>query len=316
MIDHDRLFKELLTTFIVEFLKLFLPKVAASLDPDSLESINQEVFTDVTAGEKHAVDILMKGRVNGEDTHFLIQIENQSSKQTNFSKRMYVYFSRLYEKYDLPVVAVAVFSYDKPLKREPSRHTLKFLGKKILDYHYEVVQLNRLDWQKFLGTPNPIASALMSKMKIEPEDRPIVKAQCVAMMFGLQLDEARSKLIEGFVETYIPLDENQDQVFRTELDKLLPPAAKEKAMEVLTTWEKYGLERGMRKGLQEGRQEGRQEGEVSLLLRQLGYKVGELTPEIKARIQSLPESGLDVLSKALFNFSTVDDLNNWIAQQQ
>ncbi|WP_394795785.1 hypothetical protein [Armatimonas sp.] len=34
-IDHDRLFKELLTTFFVEFVQGFLPDVAAYLDPDS-----------------------------------------------------------------------------------------------------------------------------------------------------------------------------------------------------------------------------------------------------------------------------------------
>ena len=34
-IDHDRLFKELLTTFFVEFLELSFPKLAASLERDS-----------------------------------------------------------------------------------------------------------------------------------------------------------------------------------------------------------------------------------------------------------------------------------------
>ena len=51
MIDHDRLFKELLTTFFVEFLELFFPEVAAYLEPDSLEFLDKEVFTDVTSGE-------------------------------------------------------------------------------------------------------------------------------------------------------------------------------------------------------------------------------------------------------------------------
>jgi hypothetical protein len=36
MIDHDRLFKELLSTFFVEFLELFLPEVASAIEPDSV----------------------------------------------------------------------------------------------------------------------------------------------------------------------------------------------------------------------------------------------------------------------------------------
>ena len=36
MTDHDRLFKELLTTFFVEFVSLFFPEMGAYLDPDGL----------------------------------------------------------------------------------------------------------------------------------------------------------------------------------------------------------------------------------------------------------------------------------------
>ncbi|MFB8788919.1 MAG: hypothetical protein U7123_08735 [Potamolinea sp.] len=57
MIDHDRLFKELLSTFFWEFVELFLPKVAAYLERDSIFFLNQEVFTDVTSGERREVDL-------------------------------------------------------------------------------------------------------------------------------------------------------------------------------------------------------------------------------------------------------------------
>jgi len=47
MINHDRLFKELLSTFFPEFVALFLPDVATYLDLNSLTFLNQEIFTDV-----------------------------------------------------------------------------------------------------------------------------------------------------------------------------------------------------------------------------------------------------------------------------
>ena len=49
-IDHDRIFKELLTTFFVEFVEAFLPDVAAYLEPESLVFLDKEVFTDITEG--------------------------------------------------------------------------------------------------------------------------------------------------------------------------------------------------------------------------------------------------------------------------
>ena len=43
-IDHDRLFKELLTTFFIEFVELFLPEVAAYIERDSLVFLDKEVL--------------------------------------------------------------------------------------------------------------------------------------------------------------------------------------------------------------------------------------------------------------------------------
>jgi len=37
MTDHDELFKQLLSTFFIEFLELFLPQVADSIDRDSVK---------------------------------------------------------------------------------------------------------------------------------------------------------------------------------------------------------------------------------------------------------------------------------------
>jgi hypothetical protein len=51
--EHDRLFKELLTTFFVEFVYLFLPDMAEYLRRDSLEFLDKEVFTDIASGDRH-----------------------------------------------------------------------------------------------------------------------------------------------------------------------------------------------------------------------------------------------------------------------
>ena len=41
--DHDRLFKELLTTFFWEFVEAFLPEVAGYLEPASVVFLDKEV---------------------------------------------------------------------------------------------------------------------------------------------------------------------------------------------------------------------------------------------------------------------------------
>ena len=76
--DHDRLFKELLTTFFAEFLQLFFPELAAYLDPDSVEFVDKELFTDVTQGDRHEADLVVRARFRGQGLCFLIHVENHN----------------------------------------------------------------------------------------------------------------------------------------------------------------------------------------------------------------------------------------------
>lgn len=55
-LNHDHLFKELLSTFFLEFIELFFPQVTHYLEPDTVQFLDKEVFTDVTSGEEHAED--------------------------------------------------------------------------------------------------------------------------------------------------------------------------------------------------------------------------------------------------------------------
>ncbi len=63
---------------------------------------------------------------------------------------------------------------------------------------------------------------------------------------------------------------------------------------------------------QQGRQEGRQEEGASLVLRQLTRQVGQLTPERRSQIQQLPVTRLEELGEALLDFSSIQDLTDWL----
>jgi hypothetical protein len=177
---HDRLFKQLLTTFFVEFIELFLPELNAYLARETIQFIDKEVFTDLTAGERHEVDLLVKAKFNQSDAFFLVHVETQASAQDAFAKRMFHYFARLHDKYDLPVYPVALLSYDAPQRPEPDTYEVGFPDKSILHFSYRVIQLNRLNWRDFIRRTNPVAAALMAKMRIAPEDPTEGKARIPA----------------------------------------------------------------------------------------------------------------------------------------
>lgn len=242
MIDHDRLFKELLSTFFVEFLDLLLPQVASQIDRNSIHFLPQEVFTDVTSGEKKEIDLLVQCRFQQQDTCFLIHVENQSYTESTFAKRMFKYFARLHEKYDLPIYPVVIFSFDEPKRAEPQHYRVTFGDLKVLEFQFVAIQLNRLSWRDFLTQPNPVAAALMSKMNISKQERPQVKAECLRLLATLKLDPARMQLISGFVDTYLRLDDTEKQVFQAAITTM-GLDEQEEIMEIVTSWQQEGAQK-------------------------------------------------------------------------
>ena len=77
-IDHDRLFKELLATFFVEFLDLFCPDLSIVLARDSLAFLDKETFTDVTSGERHEADLVVQAQLREQASVLLIHVEHQA----------------------------------------------------------------------------------------------------------------------------------------------------------------------------------------------------------------------------------------------
>jgi predicted transposase/invertase (TIGR01784 family) len=70
----------------------------------------------------------------------------------------------------------------------------------------------------------------------------------------------------------------------------------------------------LQEGRQEGRQEGEQAGQAKLILHLLAFRVGEVPPDLEAKVQALSLSQLEALSVALFDFSEPADLVHWLKQ--
>lgn len=290
--DHDQLFKQLLTVFFAEFIELFLPELDAYLARETIQFIDKEIFTDLTAGQRHEVDLLVKAKFNQSDAFFLVHIESQATAQDEFAKRMFRYFARLHEKYDLPVYPIALLSYDSPLRPEPDAYEVKFPDKLVLHFAYRVIQLNRLDWRDFIRRPNPVAAALMAKMRIPPEDRPKVKLEFLRILATLRLDPARVTLLKTFMLSYLKLTPDEESRYNAEYQRL-DPAEKRAIVEVIDPWEVAGMRKG--------------------LLRQLVHRFGELSPSLTNGIEALPPPSLEALSLALFDFRNIQDVMDWLA---
>lgn len=292
--DHDSLFKQLLTTFFGEFVELFLPELSAYLARETIEFVDKEIFTDLAAGQRHEVDLLVKAKFNQSEAFFLVHVESQATAQDAFAKRMFRYFARLHEKFDLPVYPIALLSYDSPQRPEPDTYEVSFPDRLVLHFAYRVIQLNRLDWRDFIRRPNPVAAALMAKMRIAPEDRPRVRLEFLRMVATLRLDPARVTLLKTFMLSYLKLTPDEESRYNAEYQRL-DPAEKRAIVEVIDPWVQQGMARGA--------------------LRVLAHKFGQMPLSVSAQIEALPPRTLDNLMDALLDFKTIQDVENWLSQE-
>jgi hypothetical protein len=129
----------------------------------------------------------------------------------------------------------------------------------VLEFNYRVIQLNRLQWQDFISLQNPVASALMSKMRIRTQERPTVKLLSLQLLSQLGLNPAQVQLISGFIDTYLELNAQEEVVFQEQLASI-EPRQEEEVMEIVTSWMREGIERGL--------QQGKQQEALSLITRQ------------------------------------------------
>ncbi|MDQ0254437.1 putative transposase/invertase (TIGR01784 family) [Evansella vedderi] len=73
-----------------------------------------------------------------------------------------------------------------------------------------------------------------------------VKKAFFRMLLRLELDKARESLIAGFFDTYLKLNEKEEKLFLEEVRSMSSKEG-EKIMEIMTSYERKGIEKGVMK---------------------------------------------------------------------
>lgn len=288
-IDHDRLYKELLQTFFQEFVELFFPEAAEAIDFNHVKFLSEEIFTDLTGGQKGRVDLLVETKLKGEDALILIHLEPQSYYEREFAERMFIYASRLYEKYRRRIVPIAIFSHERK-KREPDTFSWEFSFLDVLKFRYFSLQLNHQDWRKYVQTNNPVAAALLSSMGYDKRDRIELYGSFLRIMLDLKFDPARMRLLTVFFESYMQLSASEENLAYSEFIKQYP-LEEGTLMEWQTSHEKVGFQ----KGLIEGEIEGKKKQLENVVFRMLQEG---LPLELITKVTGLPEPEIEKLQSS------------------
>jgi hypothetical protein len=115
--QFDSPWKEILEIYFEDFVQFFFPQIHAEIDwsrgYDFLDQELAQVVRDAELGKRLADKLVKVWKLNGEETWVLIHIEIQSQEEGLFSARMFVYYYRLKDKYDLPIASLAILGDER-----------------------------------------------------------------------------------------------------------------------------------------------------------------------------------------------------------
>ncbi|MDB9306602.1 Rpn family recombination-promoting nuclease/putative transposase [Nodularia spumigena CS-591/12] len=229
-------------------------------------------------------------QIEGRILHLEFQTKIESTPPLPL--RMLDYWVRLYRLYRLPITQVVVLL----LPPKDNTEIPNAFHVENTRHEYRVIKM----WEE---NPEPFLenAALLPLASLAASNQPQVLLEQIVQRVN-QLETTQRPEISAYTQILAGLK------FRKDLIRTL---FREGMMRESVIYQEI-LEEGEQKGEQRGRLEGEQR-ERTLVLRLLARKVGELSPNIHKQLQTLSLEQLENLGEALLDFSSVSDLENWLA---
>jgi predicted transposase YdaD len=225
----------------------------------------------------------------------ILHLEFQTNWQSDppMPLRLLDYWVRLHRLYRLPVTQVVVVLLP-PSEGTTIETVFEF---ELTRHEYQVVKLWELDPERFLQDAAllPFASLTRTQDSNQLLDRIV---QQVAQIPELTERQEMS----SYVQLMAGLKYDKEEIRRVFREGMMR--------------ESVIYQEILHEGEEKGRAEGRQLERRSLISLQLEQRVGSLSDGQRDRISTLNLDQLTALAIALLNFSTPDDLDDWLTQQQ
>ncbi len=307
--DFDSPWKEAVEIFFPAFMSFFFPAIDAEIDWSKgyqfLDKELEKVVRDAQSGRRYVDKLVQVFLKEGRETWLLIHIEIQNDRDRDFPERMYIYHYRLFDRYRVDIVSLAVLS-DADARYRPKVYrtgrwgcklTFQFPIAKVLDYGR--------DWAALEANPNSFAVVVMAHLKAKAvkqgEERKQWKLYLVKLLY--QRGYTRQQVLElfRFIDWLLVLPPGLDKTFWAELSKF----EEEQRMPYVTSVERIGIEKGLQQGLQQGALQAARDMLLHAIAVRFGEKPNDVVQvvnaiEVKETLQSLLEQVICCADLAAF----------------
>ncbi len=243
-------------------------------------------------------------RKQGKELWLLVHVEVQAARETKFPERMFLYNLRIFDIFRRPATSLAILC-DANASWRPEHYGFDYPDTS-LSFRFGMVKLldYRDRWSALEASDNPFAVVVMTHLKAQEtkkdkQSRKEWKLRLIRRLYEQGYNRADIVNLFRFIDWIMVLPKGLDRSFWTELKTY----EETRRVPYITSVERIGFERGLKEG-----------GRV-LLQRLLVGKFGTLPEPLSGAVEALSPEKIESLAIALLNFSSIDDLESWLAQK-
>ncbi len=225
--DHDALWKKILENLIEDFIAFFFPDLYPEIDfTRDIHFLDQELLKlfPESNSKKRYLDKLIKFYLkNGSEEWILIHIEIQGYRDDNFPKRMFIYWYRIFDKFDKKITALAILTDDNK-KYKPDRFKYEFFKTK-LTYIFRIFKVINQKEKKLLQSNNPFALAILAvlylrKAKKDNYSKYDYKLKLIRLLFEKGFTKETIYHLFIFIDKVLTLPEELKLKCNQEIDRI------------------------------------------------------------------------------------------------
>jgi hypothetical protein len=308
MSEYDSPWKEKISVYFREFLHFFYPWIEEDIEWERgiefLDTELQQIKRETETGRREADRLVKVWRRGGEEQWVLVHVEVQSQSQSEFSERMYIYHSRIFDRYRRSVVSLGILG-DEQKNWKPSRYerelwrcraVLEFPVVKLLDYNMEELAQSR-------SPLAPIVQAHLSA-QIAGKDVRVGYEKKLSLIKSLySRGYGREDIVQLFriIDWFIGLPSQEEEELWQEILSL----EEDGNMPYITSVERIGIRKGLEQGLEQGVVQGRQ----SDIIRILEFRLENIPPRLREIIGKIKNE--EALGNLLIQAVTIQSLSGF-----
>ncbi|MCL5796496.1 MAG: hypothetical protein M1579_03230 [Gammaproteobacteria bacterium] len=260
--DYDNPWKSAIDGYLFDFIAFYFPVAHAnidwSVDYESLDNELPALVRDAELGNRYADKLIKVTTIDGGQDIVYIHIEVQGQVDNDFSKRMYTYNYRIYDKFGRFPVSLAVLTDENEHWKPNNYHqqqwgcsmNFEFPVAKLTDYHYQLDEL--------LANSNPFAiltasHILTKKTKNQVQQRYETKLKVIRLLYQKGWDKQELINFLAVIDWLMYLPE----AFAAQLRQEVHNIEEEDKMRYVTSFEQLAKQEGMQQGMQQGIQQGK-----------------------------------------------------------